>query len=153
VILHKSSSRNLRRWEQDIDSELGETRWNSFQSTENRSMQMADRTRRSDEIVIEDDASFQHASRLTFGPKNCFDHASWVENIRKSRSFRRCSTSRLELTMPSEYSSGQDCSGSEHLGSHNYHNLDSSICGAVEGQLLIFQEVVRLDIKIVHSSP
>lgn len=35
---------------------------------------MADRTRRSDEIVVEDDARFQHAS---------FGRASWVENYQK----------------------------------------------------------------------
>ena len=98
VILHKRHARNLHPWEQNIDSEVGETGRNSFHYVENRSLQMVDRMRHSDEMNKGNDASFQHASRLTFGPENSFEHASWVRNTR-SRFFKRCSTSRSGLRM------------------------------------------------------
>jgi hypothetical protein len=49
----------------------------------NRSLQMVDRIRHSHEMIKGNDASFQHASRPTFGPKNSFEHACWVEKYQK----------------------------------------------------------------------
>jgi hypothetical protein len=89
VVLHKSHARNLRPWEQDVDSELEETRRNSFHSVENWSVQIADRARHSDEMVKRDGVNFQHCSRLTFGPKNSFDHESWVEKYQRKTVLQR----------------------------------------------------------------
>jgi hypothetical protein len=89
VILHKSHARNLHPWEQDVGSELGETRRSSCQSVTNWSVQRADRTRQSDKIMKGDAVSFQHSSRLTFGPKNSFDQESWVEKYQRKTVLQR----------------------------------------------------------------
>jgi hypothetical protein len=87
VILHKSHARNLRPWEQDLDSEMGESRRNSFSSTENRGVQMASRTDKYNDTDSDkgdkDDMSFRPSSLQTFGPKNSFDNAPWVEKYAK----------------------------------------------------------------------
>ncbi|KAH8796678.1 hypothetical protein BGZ57DRAFT_17268 [Hyaloscypha finlandica] len=98
TLCNSTQTRNLRPWEQDIDSEVGETGRNSFHYVEIRSLHMVDRIRHSDEMNKGNDASFQHASRLTFGPENSFEHSIWVRNTR-SRFFKRCSTSRSGLRM------------------------------------------------------
>ncbi|KAH6712985.1 regulator of G protein-like protein [Leptodontidium sp. MPI-SDFR-AT-0119] len=43
AFLHHSYARNLRPWEQDLDSEIGDMRRNSSASTENRAVQMSSR--------------------------------------------------------------------------------------------------------------
>ncbi|CZR53050.1 uncharacterized protein PAC_02928 [Phialocephala subalpina] len=87
VILHHTHARNLRPWEQDLDSELGDSdRRDSFSSTANRTVQMASRTGNYDDLdtMKEDDAStFRPGSLQFFGPKNSFDDASWVEKYQK----------------------------------------------------------------------
>jgi hypothetical protein len=83
VILHHSHARNLRPWEQDLDSEMGEERRDSFASTANRTVQMASRTGNYDDMDKGDDASFRPSSLQFFGPKNSFDEASWVEKYQK----------------------------------------------------------------------
>jgi hypothetical protein len=84
VILHRSHTRNLRPWEQDIDSEMGQSRRNSFSSTAQRNVQMASRAEDYDDLAKGDDASsYRPASLQTFGPKNSFDDAMWVEKYEK----------------------------------------------------------------------
>lgn len=84
VILHHTHARNLRPWEQDLDSELGEGRRDSFESTANRTVQMASRAGNYDDLDMGDDASTSRSSSLQFfGPKNSFDDASWVEKYQK----------------------------------------------------------------------
>jgi len=83
VILHKSHARNLRPWEQGFDEEMGHTRRNSDSSTANRNIQLASRTGHYDDTDKEDDrdesGSFRPTSLQTFGPKNSFETADWVE--------------------------------------------------------------------------
>jgi hypothetical protein len=84
VILHHAHARNLRPWEQDFDSEMGESRKNSFSSTEQRGVQMASRTGDYDDLDKGDDASsYRPISLQTFGAKNSFDDAVWVSKYEK----------------------------------------------------------------------
>ncbi|KUJ18357.1 uncharacterized protein LY89DRAFT_46694 [Mollisia scopiformis] len=91
VILHHSHARCLRPWEQDLDSELGEERRDSFASTANRTVQMASRTGNYDDIDKGDDSSssFRPSSFQFFGPKNSFDDASWVEKYQRKPLVRK----------------------------------------------------------------
>lgn len=93
IIMHHSHARNLRPWEQDIDSEHGsKPHRDSYASTENRGVQMASRTG-GDELdsstVKGDEASFRPSSMQTFGPKNSFDDASWVEKYQRKPLIRK----------------------------------------------------------------
>jgi hypothetical protein len=84
VILHHSHARNLRPWEQDLDSEMGESRRNSFSSTAQRDIQMASRTGNYEDLDKGDDASSLRPTSLqTFGPKNSFDDAQWIQKYEK----------------------------------------------------------------------
>lgn len=83
VIMHHSHARNLRPWEQDLDTELGEDRRDSFSSTADRNVQMASRTGKYEDLEKGDDVSFRASSLQFFGPKNSFDDASWVEKYQK----------------------------------------------------------------------
>jgi hypothetical protein len=84
VILHKSHTRNLRPWEQDFDSEMGDTRRNSFSSTAQRDVQMASRTGNYEDLDKDNDnASFRPTSFQTFGEKNDFQEALWVSKYEK----------------------------------------------------------------------
>ena len=67
-----------------MDSEMGDTRRNSFSSTAQRDVQMASRTGDYDDLDKGDDASsFRPASFQTFGAKNSFDDAQWIEKYQK----------------------------------------------------------------------
>jgi hypothetical protein len=84
VILHHSHTRNLRPWEQDFDSEMGESRRHSFSSTAQRGVQLALRTGHYEDLNKEEESSiFRPVSHQTFGPKNSFDNAQWFENYKK----------------------------------------------------------------------
>jgi len=89
IILHHSHARNLRPWEQDVDSENAEVRRDSFGSTANRTVQMASRTGNYGDLDKDDVASFRPSSLQTFGPKNSFDTASWVEKYQKKPILRK----------------------------------------------------------------
>jgi hypothetical protein len=89
VILHKSHVRNLRPWEQDYDSEMSESRRESFSSTADRGVQMASRTGNYEDSISgasaedketapESPGSFRPRSLQTFGPKNTFEDAQWI---------------------------------------------------------------------------
>lgn len=82
VILHKSHVRNLHPWEQDFDEEVGDSRRNSFSSTANRDIQMASRTGNYDDDN-EETRSVRPASFQTFGSKNTFESAEWVQKYEK----------------------------------------------------------------------
>ncbi|CZS87946.1 hypothetical protein WAI453_000334 [Rhynchosporium graminicola] len=91
VIMHHSHARNLRPWEQDIDNESKEMHRNSFSSMENRAVQMASRIgdyngKLGDE---EDAASFRSSTMQTFGPKNCFDNATWANKYERKSLLRK----------------------------------------------------------------
>lgn len=82
VILYKSHMRNLRPWEQDVDSELGESRRNSFDSTHNRNVQMASRTDYHNEA--KETPSFRQSSMQPFGPRNNYiDNEAWVNKYKR----------------------------------------------------------------------
>jgi len=91
IIMHKSHARNLRPWEQDMDSELGDSRRNSYASTANRNVQMASRTGNYEDMdsAKDDRSSFRPTSLQTFGPKNSFDGAAWIEKYEKKPLFRK----------------------------------------------------------------
>jgi hypothetical protein len=86
VILHKSHVRNLHPWEQDLDAELAETRRGSFASTANRTVQMASRTDNYAELDSDKEdamSTWTSTNMSTFGPKNNFSTAQWVEKYAK----------------------------------------------------------------------
>jgi hypothetical protein len=85
MILYKDHVRHLRPWEQSVDSEMGDERRNSYQSTENRSIQMADRAGQYDEMEKGESASL----RYTFSPKNSFDSVSWISKYQKKPFLRK----------------------------------------------------------------
>ncbi|KAH7419829.1 regulator of G protein-like protein [Cadophora sp. MPI-SDFR-AT-0126] len=91
VILHHSHARNLRPWEQELDSEIGEMRRNSSGSTEDRIVQLASRPNdREDELRGEGDgSSYRPSTMQTFGPKNSFDDAVWVEKYQRKLLIRK----------------------------------------------------------------
>lgn len=86
VILHKSHVRNLHPWEQEFDTELGESRRVSTATTANN-VQMSSRTDNYAELNSdkEDGISvFESNNMSTFGPKNSnFISAQWVEKYAK----------------------------------------------------------------------
>ena len=87
VIMHHKHDRNLRPWEQNLDSELGAGGRSSFASTADRTIQLASQTGNDDDI--DDDHSFRPSSMSTFGPKNEWEHASWVESYQKKSLLRK----------------------------------------------------------------
>jgi len=88
VILHHTHARNLRPWEQDIDSETGDSRRNSFASTVNGTLQMANRTVDFDES--KETANFRHSHLQPFGPRNnYFESEDWVEKYKKKPILRK----------------------------------------------------------------
>ncbi|KAL2071526.1 hypothetical protein VTL71DRAFT_12761 [Oculimacula yallundae] len=91
IILHHSHSRCLRPWEQDLDTEMGETNRNSFASTENRTMQMADRMGGFENKARDEDdgASFRPSTMQTFGPKNSFENATWANSYENKSLIRK----------------------------------------------------------------
>lgn len=90
LIMHHSHRRELRPWEQDIDSELGDARRNSCASTANRAVQLASRIASHENgFEMEDDVSCQPSSLQTFGPKNSFDDASWLKKYEKTSLLRK----------------------------------------------------------------
>lgn len=84
VILHHTHARNLRPWEQDLDSEIGETRRNSFESSGNN-VQLASRTADYDDIdKVDETASSRHSNLQPFGPSNSsFEGEAWVKRYEK----------------------------------------------------------------------
>ena len=87
IIMHHKHNRNLRPWEQVLDSEPGGGGRSSFASTADRTFQMASRTGNYDDT--DDDNSFRSSSMSTFGPRNDWEHASWVENYQKKSLLRK----------------------------------------------------------------
>ncbi|PVH80780.1 regulator of G protein-like protein [Cadophora sp. DSE1049] len=91
VILHHSHARNLRPWEQDLDSEIGEMRRHSSESTENRTVQLASRTGDHEDGPRDegDGSSYRPSTMQTFGPKNSFDDVVWVEKYQRKPFIRK----------------------------------------------------------------
>jgi len=91
VILHHSHARNLRPWEQDLDSEIGDMRRHSSESSENRTFQLASRTGDHEDEHREDGdgSSYRPSTMQTFGPKNSFDDAIWVEKYHRKPVIRK----------------------------------------------------------------
>ena len=89
VILHKGHYRNLRPWEQDVDSEIGDSRRHSDASTANHTVQMASRIGNHGNLDKSDAGSFRPSSLETFGPKNSFDYASWIEKYQQKPLLRK----------------------------------------------------------------
>lgn len=84
VILHHSHSRNLRPWELDLDSEMGER--SSVESTVDRTMQMADRTGdfQDKDSKIDDAAGFRNPNLSPFGNRNSvYVHEPWMHKYQK----------------------------------------------------------------------
>ncbi|KAG4429789.1 hypothetical protein IFR05_014725 [Cadophora sp. M221] len=85
LILHHSHARNLRLWEQGLDSEIGDMRRDSSAITENRAVQMASRTDDHKDQARDEGggASYRPSTMQTFGPKNSFDEAIWMERYQR----------------------------------------------------------------------
>ena len=83
VILHRTHVRNLRPWEQSLDDELADSVRNSTSSSANRDVQMASRTGNYDDSDMDETGSFRQAIMSSFGPKNSFEGAEWIEKYQK----------------------------------------------------------------------
>jgi hypothetical protein len=86
VILHHTHARNLRPWEQEVDSELGSTQRNSFASSAHRTLQLASRIGDYDDNdnKVDETTSFRNSSLQPFGPRNStFESEAWVEKYQK----------------------------------------------------------------------
>lgn len=84
IILHHTHARNLRPWEQGLDSEIGERRRNSFESSANN-VQLASRTGNYDDMdKVDATASLRHSKLQPFGPRNStFEGEAWVQRYEK----------------------------------------------------------------------
>ena len=91
VILHHSHARNLRPWEQEFDSEIGEMRRHSSETSANRIIQLASRTGDNEDEHGEngDASSYRPSTMQTLGPKNSFDDAVWVEKYDRKPLIRK----------------------------------------------------------------
>lgn len=98
LILHHSHSRNLRPWEQDLDSEMGETTRSSVESSfgqnsTNRTVQMSSSSRSGDFDNLdnkEDMAKFRNSDLSPFGNRNSvYMSEPWLHKYEKKPLLRK----------------------------------------------------------------
>jgi hypothetical protein len=77
VILHKTHARNLRPWEQEMDSEFGEIRATDTQ------VAAAEESEETEKGEYGKRPTFRPTSMQTFGPRNSFEGKTWRERYEK----------------------------------------------------------------------